>query len=317
MTLEPGGQIEYSTSPHDTATGALEDAGCFERLLIEEGEKVGLIFPIEGFNRHLGSEVPRLVVRKPRYIVMDRHFDRIGPYGRMMMRQTCATQINLDFGPPDVAVERWRLANLAAPALNALFANSPRDHGGERYRSFRYEIWRNTDPCRTDLPYDRVASDDPVALYLRFALDATVLVIADPTDGFRAPSRPMTFREWMSDGEPTFPDMEDWRTHLTTLFPDVRPRGFIEIRSIDALAGAERRVAVELVSGLIYNERCRKRGLALFEDPSLLRKGSPHAPREDRFGVGRRLMEIGLEEMGSEALRGYYDGTIVRAGNPV
>ncbi|MCB0712498.1 MAG: hypothetical protein KDD67_09230 [Ignavibacteriae bacterium] len=305
VTLEPGGQIEYSTIPHPNLTEALNDVERFEQLLREEGERVGLTFLSEGFNSHLGGEIPQLVVQKPRYLLMDQHFAEVGPYGRMMMRQTCATQINLDFGSPDVAVERWRLANLAAPALNALFANSPNVFHDQNYQSFRYEIWRKTDPCRTNFSYEASWSGDPVATYMSFALDATVLAISDPVEGFRSPSRSLTFRQWIVEGGDSGPDLDDWRTHLTTLFPDVRPRGFIEIRSIDALSGPLRRAAVELTVALLYNDQVRRRGLKLFEDRVLRAKGEPVSSWEERFSVGKKLLEIACAEENLESLIWY------------
>ena len=305
LTLEPGGQIEYSSPPYPHYREALKGAEEFERLLCEEGAKVDLIFLTEGFNRQLGEETPRLVVEKPRYLLMDQHFEKIGPYGRMMMRQTCATQINLDFGPPEMAIERWNLASLAAPALNALFANASHVHDGKCWKSFRYQIWRKTDPSRTNIPWEEFAKGDPVAHYLRFALNATVLMIVDPIEGFRPPRRSMTFAQWMKEGEERYPDLDDWRTHLTTLFPDVRPRGFIEIRSLDALPIAERRAAVELTTALLYDGDLRKKALAWFQDPVRRKKGSPQSTWEERFEIGKGLLGMGLENSQLEYLQWY------------
>ena len=316
VMLEPGGQIEYSTLPRKRYQDALSDAEEFEQLLTDEGRGVGLTFLAEGFNSRLGSATPRLIVEKPRYLLMDKHFAEIGPYGRMMMRQTCATQINLDFGAPEIATERWKLANLVASPLNALFANSPHLLDETCRPSFRYEIWRRTDPCRTNFPQEAIHSLNPAEAYLRFALDASVLVISDEIDGFRSPDHPMTFHEWMTEGERSYPDIDDWCVHLTTLFPDVRPRGFIEIRSIDALSTHERHAVVVLTTGLLYNNKLRRRGLELLKDPVTLSQAEPTASWENRYKVGQKLLEIGLEELESDELIWYHEEYAVCGKTP-
>src|SRR5207248_1900819 len=167
-------------------------------------------------------------------------------------------QINLDFGPQSVIAERWRLVNMIAPSLNAIFANSPHTFHGRHYRSFRYEIWRHADPTRTGRLYDR-PDLDPVADYLRFALDASVMMTHDREGGLVPPPHLMTFRQWLAGQSSCgFPTFADWRLHLTTLFPDVRPRGWMEIRSIDALPPKWWSVPVALTTSLIYNDALRQ-----------------------------------------------------------
>lgn len=305
VTLEPGGQIEYSSPPLGSAAEALDDVEQFERVLTEEGESVGLILASEGFNRWLGTAEPKLVVEKPRYRIMDRHFERIGPFGRQMMRRTCATQINLDFGSSEKAERRWRAANMIAPALNALFANSPGTLDGVHYPSYRYEIWRRTDPCRAG---SVIGMDgDPAEAYLRFAFDAPVMFVRGGDGRFLAPARPMTFRQWMNgEGEWShgLPDMEDWAIHLTTLFPHVRPRGFMEIRSIDALPAPQRRAAVILTTELLYNDRLLDAMFSVADQSN--RNGTVLTDGwEGRFAHGRRLLEIAIEETRSDELRNY------------
>lgn len=304
ITLEPGGQVEYSSPPFLTPEEALADVAAIETLLCREGGKAGLIFTACGFNRWLGDAAPRLVVQKPRYLVMDRHFEEIGPYGRMMMRQTCATQINLDFGSPEFMERRWRLANLASPALNALFANSPSRYRGTDFKSFRYEIWRHTDPCRTgSLP--GLLESDPVSAWLSFALEASVMLVPTESGDVRSATLPMSFRQWIDgEGDPAdrFPDAGDWELHLTTLFPDVRPRGFLELRLVDALPGNVRNAAVVLATGLLYNRNLLTEGLRILEGmPTIAEKSE-----KERFLIGKMLLEYAAEEMDHAALREYY-----------
>ncbi len=304
VTLEPGGQIEYSSPPFARPELALEDAATAERLLCEEGDRVGLTFETGGFNRWLGGSPPQLVVRKPRYLVMDRHFQNIGPYGRMMMRQTCATQINLDFGSPEKMEARWQVANLAMPALNALFANAPHQYNGTHFKSFRYEIWRHTDPCRTGA-VPTLLEADPVTCWLQLALDASVMLVPSEQEGFRAPYKPVSFRGWMSgqaDPADGYPDLDDWHLHLTTLFPDVRPRGFLELRLIDGLPARYRAAAVVLTTALLYNDGLCTEGLRMLRSQSVIGQKS----EKERFEAGKRLLECAVEETDHAALREYY-----------
>lgn len=324
LTLEPGGQIEYSSPPFASADEALDDVEAFESFLRREGETVGLIFLSEGFNGMLGDADPSLVVPKPRYLAMDSHFQEIGPFGRQMMRRTCATQINLDFGDMETAPLRWRAANIIAPPLNALFANSPHVLDGTAYTGYRYEIWRRADPCRAGCSVG-IDDPDPVSAYLRFALDASVMLEVGPDGECRRPERHLTFRSWLrgekvgeeADGTRRYPDMKDWELHLTTLFPHVRPRGFLELRSIDALPAGARRAAVVLAASLLYNAGLCAAVIRLFrtwkKEIRKERNGSPHGfpnipadDREERFAFGKKLLEMAIEETGHPALHEYY-----------
>jgi glutamate--cysteine ligase len=228
---------------------------------------------------------------------MDQHFARIGEFGRKMMRATCAIQINLDFGPPEIASERWRLANMIAPSLNAIFANSAYIYSGQRYRSFRSEIWRRADPTRTGRLYDR-PDLDPIADYLRFALDAEVMLLCDGLDGCIPPPGPMTFRQWMSAASGVRrPTLADWHLHLTTLFPDVRPKGWMELRSVDCLPRKWWSVPVVLATTLLYDQNLRRQALERLELCERKIESDEHehggAWRSD-YDTGRDLMDMAL-----------------------
>jgi glutamate--cysteine ligase len=295
ITLEPGAQIEYSGDPRESAVAALDDADDVLGLLEREAEEAGFELRALGFNNECDVEEIGLQIDTPRYRAMDEHFATIGPYGRMMMRATCSLQINLDFGTGAVAAERWRLANMIAPAMNALFASSPHVHDGQLYHSFRHEIWRHADPARTGRLFDR-PDLDPVADYLRFALDATVIPFRAGAVG--RVGRPLTFREWMDGSrELGYPDLDDWAIHLTTLFPDVRARGFMEFRSIDALPSQPRSEAVLLVTRLLYDSTLRRRALALLESRERVLIAGDHEHggfwRSDR-ATGRELAQMAL-----------------------
>lgn len=305
ITLEPAGQVEYSGPPFEDAVSALADLRSAINDLVTAGNEVGIDFFARGYNNMMPEENIELLIHKPRYLAMDSHFSSIGPYGRRMMRATCSLQINLDFGADSRAPERWRLANMIAPSLNAIFANSPHVHEGRSYRSFRYEIWRHTDPGRTGRLYDR-PDLDPIADYLRFALDASVMFVPDGEDGLATPRHPMTFREWLKGSQHHgVPDRSDWQRHLTTLFPDVRARGWMELRSIDCLPSDLWDVPVALASTLLYDDAVRSAALERLETRPRRRDIGSHEHngfwRAD-YQTGAELLELAIPAITNPAL---------------
>ena len=239
LTFEPGGQIEYSTMPHPTGSALLADVdGAFVQI--------GRALDAAGLGvRRLGldpqtpiGEVP-LQLDAPRYRRMDAHFAAIGAAGRPMMRQTAAVQLSLDPGP--APLERWRLLGALAPVVAAVFANSPLERGaatGER--SIRRRIWAELDPARTGL---RALGADPVAEYLDFALAAPAFLLGED------PSHAEPFAAWV----PRDTTLDDWQAHLSTLFPDVRPRGYFEFRVADSCDGDAVAALVALVAGIAWH----------------------------------------------------------------
>jgi len=156
-----------------------------------------------------------------------------------MMRQSAAVHVNLDSGPEPLL--RWRVANRVTPALLAIFANSPRAEGRDTgHRSWRAAQWRRLDPTRTGLPGGRRSTPGAYAALVRRA-EAFAL---GPEGRAAVP-----FDRWIETGA----DMDDLRRHLTTLFPEVRPRGYLELRLFDALSPRWYAVPLVVASGLLYD----------------------------------------------------------------
>ncbi|MGA9871422.1 MAG: glutamate-cysteine ligase family protein, partial [Rhodococcus sp. (in: high G+C Gram-positive bacteria)] len=227
VTVEPGGQIELSSSPHASVSE-------LQRALNSDAQHLSHLLSVA----HLGMESvpadrhrdPQRLLALPRYCAMDKYFSAIGPYGKLMMCSTAAAQISVDAGVDHAQVtQRWNMLDAVGPAFVAAFACSPHLRGAPagEWTSQRMRTWLELDAGRTTVP----SFGDPVADYARWALDVPLLCVRGDGDVWDAP-REMTFAEWLVDasriGRPA--TVADLDYHLTTLFPQVRACGHLEVR---------------------------------------------------------------------------------------
>jgi glutamate--cysteine ligase len=240
LTFEPGGQLEYSSAPCWSGSDLLHLLRTVVQPLRASAADEGIILLACGIDPLNAIDESPLLVNAKRYERMAEYLGRRGGAGAQMMRQTAAFQISLDFN--DDTWLRWRVLNAAAPYLAAIFANSPiyarQDTG---WQSARTLVWRNVDPLRTGIPY---AESDPVQAYLDFALAAPAILC--PTFSDEA----LPFAQWLTRADPT---LEEWHEHLSTLFPEVRPRGHVELRSIDAIAPEWYAAPIAVCAGIVYD----------------------------------------------------------------
>ncbi len=262
LTFEPGAQIEHSTAVHPTASAAIEDVqGVMDYLhagLLERGAVLAAI----GLDPwHSIESVPQQL-RASRYLAQAEYYEQRGPWGRTMMRQSASTQVNLDLGPEGVWQERWLLANLVSPLVTASFACSPEDG----LVSARARAWQRLDPTRSGFPSRLVdgSSEDPREQWASAAMSADVMMIRCTDGRVRSGYPGLSFEEWLRTGHPEcgWPTLDDLDYHLTTLFFEVRPRGFLELRAGEALPDSWRPAPVVLLAGLLYDDQARERSLA-------------------------------------------------------
>jgi glutamate--cysteine ligase len=284
FSFEPGGQVEFSSAVHDSIDAlcsTIEQA--LAPVLKGFGDR-GIEAVTRGIDPRNPAESARLVLDSERYTRMARHLDQYGLAGRRMMRQTAAIHLNVELGPRPF--ERWELANRLAPYLVGIFANSSIYEGADSgFRSFRAQQWRELDPTRSGL----VLGDDPVESYVDFALKAPVLFLG----GDDEVRRPLS--DWLTEGDV---DGEVWRRHLSTLFPEVRARGYLELRGIDALRPSDYAAPAVLVSGLLYDERASGEAAELLPPASLdsLAQAGRTGVCDPAFrSVATELWRIGLE----------------------
>lgn len=274
VSVEPGGQLEISSAPqrgldalHETTDA---DIGHLTALLAA----AGLVLGTTGIDPH---RPPRSAVETPRYRAMRTAFDRDGPDGRTMMFSTAGLQVCLDAGEPGQVVERWCAVHELGPPLLAAFATARRHAGRDTgWASARMRAWQRIDPTRTRAVWPPATGGrDPVAAWIRYALDAPLLCVRRPDGNWSAPPA-VTFRDWIGGALPGPPTADDLRYHLSTLFPPVRPRGYLEVRYLDAQPPGEWLAPVAVLA-------------ALLGDPvtlGLAREAS--APVADRWTVAAR-----------------------------
>ena len=248
VTVEPGGQVEISTSPQHSVPTLLHatarDSDELARLLATEG----LVRGDQAVDAH---RQPKRLLRTPRYTAMQKAFDRIGPAGSRMMCGTAAIQVCLDVGEAHRVGARWAALHGLGPVMIALFANSAAvADDGQAWESARMRSVLDTDPSRS-LPGPLTA--DPVGAWAARALDTPLLCVRRPGPCWDAPAG-VTFADWVEGGLGTPPTVEDLEYHLSTLFPPVRPRGYLEVRFLDAQPGQAWATPVALLTALMDDE---------------------------------------------------------------
>jgi glutamate--cysteine ligase len=284
LTFEPGGQLEYSSPAFRSASALLAVLRGVILPLRAAAANEGIdLLPI-GLDPYNSEERAPMLIHARRYDRMAEYLARRGPAGARMMRQTAAFQISVDFD--DERWLRWRVLNAAAPFFVAIFANSP-IYAGQRtgHQSSRADVWRKLDPARTGLPYQE---DVPVQAYLDFALDAPAILLPTVDDEHRP------FGEWLVRANPT---PAEWEDHLSTLFPEVRPRGHLELRSADAIAPDWYAAPLALAAGLLYDPRALRSAADLLPQPDLSlleRAGRLGVHDPDIAGISADLFELAL-----------------------
>jgi len=246
VTAEPGGQLEISSAPA-TSLAQLHRAVTTDLHHLQD-----LLAPAElalgehGIDPH---RAPRRLLDTPRYAAMEHCFDAHGPHGRTMMCSTAGLQVCLDAGTPAQAGTRWAAVSALGPVLIATFANSRRHAGRDTgWASARMATWWGIDPRRSRPP--STAGTDPATGWARYALAAPLLCLRRPGGSWDAPPG-VTLRDWVNGALPWRPTPDDLDYHLSTLFPPVRPRGYLEVRYLDAQPGAGWIAPVAVLAGLL------------------------------------------------------------------
>ena len=256
ITLEPAGQFELSGAPvetiHETHAELAEHLDLLHRVAGEMG--IGFL-GLGAAPEWTFAELE--MMPKPRYDIMRRYMPKRGRLGLEMMHRTATVQSNLDFGSEADMVKKMRVALALQPVVTALFANSPFLEGRPNgYLSWRSAVWLDTDPDRTGmLPF---VFDEGFGFeaYVEYALDVPMYFVR--REGRYIDSAGQSFRDFLAGRLPALPGerptIDDWADHLTTLFPEVRLKRFIEMRGADM--GSARMVPAlsAFWVGLLYDD---------------------------------------------------------------
>ena len=255
ITLEPGGQFELSGAPLETVHETCTEASGHLKQVREVGEALGIAFLGIGFSpKWTLEETPGMP--KSRYRIMRRYMPEVGGHGLDMMYRTCTIQVNLDFADEADMVKKFRVSLALQPMVTALFANSPFKEGRPNgFLSYRSELWRDTDPDRTGmLPF---VFEDGMGFerYVDYALDVPMYFVV--RDGRYVDVAGGSFREFLDGKLKTLPgerpQMADWSDHVTTLFPEVRLKRFLEMRGADGGPWSGICALPALWAGLLYD----------------------------------------------------------------
>ena len=301
ITLEPGGQVELAGQPVVTLHDAHDEIDVHVRELVAVGRELDLAFL--GLGCHPLSTLDEIEwVPKQRYRIMREYMTRVGTLGHRMMKQTATVQANIDFDGERDAMQKLRIGMGIAPLVNAIFANSPLVDGDvSGHLSFRGHVWTDTDRARCGLLPFAFRDDATFADYVAWALDVPMYFILRDgryvTDVTGTPFRTFLATGWR--GQPATED--DWNLHLTTLFPEVRLKQFIEFRSADGQTPDRVLALPALVKGLFYTADCQQAGL------DLVKRWSFEAVAElyrdvTRAGLAARMKGIRVAEHARELL---------------
>ncbi|EKF41166.1 glutamate--cysteine ligase [Nitratireductor indicus] len=305
ISLEPGGQFELSGAPLETLHQTCREGNAHLAQLREIAEPLGIRFlGLGGSPKWTLAETPRMP--KSRYQIMTAYMPKVGSRGLDMMYRTCTIQVNLDFSSESDMRRKMQVAQRLQPLSTALFANSPFTEGRlNGLQSWRGEIWHDTDNQRSGLLPFAFSPDFGFADYVEWALDVPMYFII--REGRYRDCTDITFRQFMAgalkdkvpDGLPT---IGDWSNHLSTLFPDVRLKRFLEMRGADG--GPWRRICAlpAFWVGLLYDDEALDAAEDLtrdwsFEEVQAMRDAVP------REGLSARLRNHDLREVARETLR--------------
>ena len=256
VSLEPAGQLELSGAPLEHLHQTCAEAGRHLRQVKQVGERLGVGFLGVGmWPDKARSDLP--VMPKGRYAIMLRHMPRVGSLGLDMMLRTCTIQVNLDYSSEADMAQKFRVGLALQPLATALFANSPFTEGKPNgFLSFRSHIWSDTDRARTGmLPF--VFEDGfGYERYRDYALDVPMYFVY--RDGVYIDVAGQSFRDFVAGRLPALPGekplLSDWNDHLSTAFPEVRLKSFLEMRGADGGPWSKICALPALWVGLLYDQ---------------------------------------------------------------
>jgi glutamate--cysteine ligase len=314
VTLEPAGQLELSGAPLETIHDTCVEVGSHLNEVKQVADELQLGFLGMGFQpKWRRDEMPWMP--KGRYQIMKRYMPKVGKLGLDMMTRTCTVQVNLDYASEADMIKKFRVSLALQPIATALFADSPFTEGKPNgYLSYRSHIWTDTDADRTGM-LDFVFEDGfGYERYVDYLLD--VPMYFSYRDGTYVDASGQSFRDFMQGKLPALPGalptLRDWSDHMTTAFPEVRLKKYLEMRGADAGPWGRLCALSAYWVGLLYDDAALDAAWDLVKDFSLAER---HALRD---GVPQRALKLPfrggtVQDLASESVKIALDGLRRRA----
>lgn len=255
VTLEPGGQLELSGEICDSLHCAKKELDAHIADILAVGDDLGLAFLGLGITPKTPISLAPWMP-KERYRVMRRIMQSTGKLGHRMMQQTTTVQANFDYSDERDARDKFRVAMGMSPVLVAMTANSPIVDGKlTRFKSYRAHVWTDTDGDRCGVLPFAFDTDSIFYAYTEYALDVPMYFVA--RNGRLLDSGGQTFRQFLNSGlNDERATLDDWTTHLTTLFPEARMKTYIEVRAADSQSPELMLGTPALMKGIFYDADC-------------------------------------------------------------
>ena len=282
VSLEPAGQLELSGAPLDDIHATAREIDTHLAEVAQVAGPMDIGFVGTGF-QPLWTREQMPWMPKGRYKIMRRYMPLVGGLGLDMMTRTCTVQVNLDFSDEADMVRKFRVALALQPLATALFADSPFTEGKPNgFQSWRSHIWTDTDAGRTGM-LDFVFEDGfGYERYVDYLLDVPMYFVY--RDGNYIDVAGQSFRDFLDGTLPGLPGerptLADWNDHMTTAFPEVRLKKYLEMRGADSGDVARLRALPAFWVGLLYDDQALAEAWELVRDFSMdernaLRDGVP------------------------------------------
>jgi len=282
ITLEPGGQFELSGAPLEHLHQTCAETGTHLSQLRDVAGKMGISFLGLGVSP-LWSLDATPIMPKGRYKIMRNYMAKVGRLGRQMMFRSCTVQTNHDFGSEADMVKKFRVSLALQPIATALFANSPFTEGRlNGFLSYRGHIWTDTDPDRTGMLPFVFEPGMGFERYAAYALDVPMYFVY--RDGKYIDASGQSFRAFMEGKLPALPGerptKKDWEDHLTTIFPEVRLKTYLEMRGADSGPWSRLCALPAFWAGILHDDAALEAAWSLVkgwtaEDREALRRAVP------------------------------------------
>jgi glutamate--cysteine ligase len=314
ITLEPGGQLELSGALLDNIHQTCTEVNTHLRQVRSVAEPLGIAFLGMGFQPKWRREDMQWMP-KARYRIMRAYMQKVGTLGQDMMTRTCTVQVNLDFSSESDMVRKFRTSLALQPVATALFANSPFTEGRPNgYLSYRSHVWEDTDPDRTGMLPFVFDGDMGFERYTDYMLDVPMYFVY--RDGRYIDVAGHSFRDFLTGQLAALPGqrptLKDWEDHLTTAFPEVRLKRYLEMRGADGGPWGRLCALPALWAGVLYHQPSLDAAWDMARDWSMeervrLREEVP------RLGLKAQVRGRTVREMATQLIELAHAGLTARA----